>query len=297
MGTNMEIHQIIQTGQAGSSLHSVTDLERLKMQKIGLEKAMRHLGVLGMSIDDLRSRDSLGSQLECDGQRVVLGKDAPGACPVPSHAFSSLSPLLSSVSLRKVEPMICWWVTWRPSQALEVKHVQPLVQFSAVTQLRPTLYGPRNRSTPGCTLHCRSQSLCQAQGAGVCPTKQRKILRQRRLGHGDLGRGLGSLERWEEKPSSSLDSLAEVLAVAPAVNVFTADFLSPGSLLRVNIHFFPFSSFFLASFKLKVLILNTIDSWSQVILGLQGLCCPCRLFNSIPGLYYLPDIHSTPTAL
>ena len=180
MGTNMEIHQIIQTGQAGSSLHSVTDLERLKMQKIGLEKAMRHLGVLGMSIDDLRSRDSLGSQLECDGQRVVLGKDAPGACPVPSHAFSSLSPLLSSVSLRKVEPMICWWVTWRPSQALEVKHVQPLVQFSAVTQLRPTLYGPRNRSTPGCTLHCRSQSLCQAQGAGVCPTKQRKILRQRR---------------------------------------------------------------------------------------------------------------------
>lgn len=117
------------------------------------------------------------------------------------------------------------------------------------------------------------------------------------MGHGDLGRGLGSLERWEEKPSSSLDSLAEVLAVAPAVNVFTADFLSPGSLLRVNIHFFPFSSFFLASFKLKVLILNTIDSWSQVILGLQGLCCPCRLFNSIPGLYYLPDIHSTPTAL
>ena len=60
MGTNMEIHQIIQTGQAGSSLHSVTDLECLKMQKIGLEKAMRHLGVLGMSIDDLRSRDSLG---------------------------------------------------------------------------------------------------------------------------------------------------------------------------------------------------------------------------------------------
>ena len=113
------------------------------------------------------------------------------------------------------------------------------------------------------------------------------------MGHGDLGRGLGSLERWEEKPSSSLDSLAEVLAVVPAVNVFTADFLSPGSLLWVNIHFFPFSSFFLASFKLKFRILNTLDSWSQVILGLQGLCCPCRLFNSIPGLYYLPDIHST----
>ena len=76
--------------------------------------------------------------------------------------------------------MICWWVTWRPSQALEVKHVQPLVQFSSVTQLCPTLYGPLNRSTPGCTLHCGSQSLCQAQGAGVCPIEQRKILRQRR---------------------------------------------------------------------------------------------------------------------
>lgn len=126
MGTNMEIHQITQTGQAGSSLHSVTDLERLKMQKTGLEKAMRHLGVLGMPIDDLRPRDSLGSQLEGDSRRVVLGEDAAGAC-AHSHAFSSLSPLLPSVSLRKVEPMFRWWVTWGPPQALEAKHVQPLV--------------------------------------------------------------------------------------------------------------------------------------------------------------------------
>lgn len=103
MGRNMEIHQIIQTGQAGSSLHPVTDLERLKMQKTGLEKAMRRLGVLGMSVDDLRPRESLGSQLECDSQRVVLGKDAPGACPVPTatlspHSLRS-SPLLVSERL------------------------------------------------------------------------------------------------------------------------------------------------------------------------------------------------------
>ena len=132
MGTNMEIHRIIQTGQAGSSLHSVTDLERLKMQKTGLEKAMRRVGVLGMPINDLRPRDSLGSQLEGDSQRVVLGEDAAGAC-AHSPAFSSLSPLLSSVSLRKVEPMLRWWVTWGPSQALEVKHVQLLVVPCIVT--------------------------------------------------------------------------------------------------------------------------------------------------------------------
>lgn len=86
-------------------------------------------------------------------------------------------------------------------------------------------------------------------------------------------------------------------SVASVANVFTADFLPPGSLLQVNIHSFPFSALFLASLKRKFLILNTTDSWSQVILGLQGLCCPCRLFNSIPGLYHLPDIHSSPTAL
>ena len=180
MGRNMEIHQIIQTGQAGSSLHPVTDLECLKMQKTGLEKAMRRLGVLGKSIDDLRPRESLGSQLECDSgcvrQRCTWGLPC-----AHSHAFSSLSPLLSSVSLRKVEPMICWWVIWRPSQALEVKHVQPPVPFSSVQSLsRVRLCDPMNRSTHRCTLHCRSQSLCQAQGAGVCPIEQRKILRQRR---------------------------------------------------------------------------------------------------------------------
>ena len=153
MGRNMEIHQIIQTGQAGSSLHPVTDLECLKMQKTGLEKAMRRLGVLGKSIDDLRPRESLGSQLECDSgcvrQRCTWGLPC-----AHSHAFSSLSPLLSSVSLRKVEPMICWWVIWRPSQALEVKHVQPPVPFSSVQSLsRVRLCDPMNRSTPGLPVH------------------------------------------------------------------------------------------------------------------------------------------------
>ena len=265
MGTNMEIHQIIQTGQAGSSLHSVTDLERLKMQKTGLEKAMRHVGVLGMPINDLRPRDSLGSQLEGDRQRAVLGRDAAGAC-AHSPALSSLSPLLSSVSLRKVEPVLRRWV---------VTHVLLLVVPCIVTLDHRVGH----------------------RGLALAPLSRGGYWGGEKKGLGDLGRGLGSLERWEEKPSSSLDSLAEVLAVAPEVNVFTDDFLSPGSLLQVNIHFFPFSSFFPASFKPKFLILNTIDSWGQVFLGLQGLCCPCRMFNSIPGLSYLPDVHSTPTTL
>lgn len=46
---------------ASSSVHSVTNPECLKMQKTGLEKAMHHLGVLGISTDDLKHSGSLGS--------------------------------------------------------------------------------------------------------------------------------------------------------------------------------------------------------------------------------------------
>lgn len=56
----------LQTGPKGrgtsSFAHSVTNPEFLKMQKTGLEKAMRHLGVLGISTDDMKHSDSLESR-------------------------------------------------------------------------------------------------------------------------------------------------------------------------------------------------------------------------------------------
>ena len=138
-GTHMEIHQITNRTRedgAGSPLHSVTNLECLKMKKTGLAKAMHHLGILGMSIDHLKPRESLGSQsVECESPSVALGEDACGNCPVTtvmlSPYFLSSCP---SVRLRRVKPMnLRWWVTWGPSQAPEVKHVQPLVVPCEVT--------------------------------------------------------------------------------------------------------------------------------------------------------------------
>lgn len=55
MGTHMEIHQITNRTRedgAGSPLHSVTNLECLKMKKTVFSKDMHHLVILGMSIDD-----------------------------------------------------------------------------------------------------------------------------------------------------------------------------------------------------------------------------------------------------
>lgn len=83
--------------ERGPALLCILSLTRsaLKMQKTGLAKAARHLGVPGISTDDLKQGKSLGSR--CSARFVSVWRKCTWALPY-KHSHAPRHPLTSHPS-------------------------------------------------------------------------------------------------------------------------------------------------------------------------------------------------------